>query len=357
MSSRAKSLFEFPRGMAQLLVGANIVVFALCVSQSSTAEISLDVLLRYGALYSQALERHEYWRLISYGFLHANPIHLVANMLCLVLWGGLLERRVEALYFTVIYLCGLVFGGIASSVTHPGPYLAVGASGAISAVLGALLCLRVLGKIGLPWNFFVVNISLNVMIAIGASRVDWQAHLGGFVAGMVSCACLDLLEKTVMRMLRCKFPEFLKMNTFAAFAIVLAWIWSNFYLQDIWVIPLLCLLAAAVVIKALDLILAMKKGLAVVVVMFALVNAVLVVLLSGMLAPAITSFCVTGAGSSAAAIVAMACKNVDLSIGLSAVGALALTFLFYWPHLVRGIADVGFVGAALRGERERRWEV
>src|SRR5215471_13753599 len=261
MSSRAKSLFEFPRGMAQLLVGANIVVFALCVSQSSTAEIALDVLLRYGALYSQALERHEYWRLISYGFLHGNPIHLLANMLCLVLWGGLLERRVEALYFTLIYLCGLVFGGIISNMTHVGPYLSVGASGAISAILGALLCLRILGKIGLPWNFFVVNIGLNVMIAVSASRVDWQAHFGGFVAGIVSCACLDLVEKTLVRMLRCKFPEFVKMNTFVAFAIVLAWVWPKFApadaLQSIWAIAVVGLIAAAAVIKALDLVLSM----------------------------------------------------------------------------------------------------
>jgi membrane associated rhomboid family serine protease len=361
MSSRAKSLFEFPRGMAQLLVGANIIVFALCVSQSSTAEISLNVLLRYGALYSQALERHEYWRLISYGFLHANPIHLLANMLCLVLWGGLLERRVEALYFTVIYLCGLVFGGIASSVTHPGPYLAVGASGAISAVLGALLCLRVLGKIGLPWNFFVVNIGLNVMIAIGASRVDWQAHLGGFVAGMVSCACLDLLEKTIVRMLRCKFPEFMKMNTFVAFAIVLPWSWSRFALQNTlqntWAVIVVSLVAVVVTIKLLDLILSMKKGLAAVVMIFALVNAMLVFMLADMFSQAATSFCVTGAAHGAAAIVAKACMNLDLVVYLTAIGAFGLTFLFYWPHLARGIADVGFVGAALRGERERRWGV
>jgi rhomboid protease GluP len=361
MAGGTRSFFEFPRGIAQLLVGANIIIFAFCVSQSSTAEIALDVLLRYGALYSQALDRHEYWRLVSYGFLHANPIHLFANMLCLVLWGGLLERRVGALYFTVIYLCGLVFGGVISSITHPGPYLAVGASGAISAVLGALLCLRILGKIGLPWNFFVVNIGLNVMIAVSASRVDWQAHFGGFVAGIVSCACLDLVEKTLVRMLRCKFPEFVKMNTFVAFAIVLAWVWPKFALADtlqsIWAVAVVGLVAAAGVIKALDLVLSMKKGLAFVVVMFALVNAVLAFLLAGMLAPATTSFCVTGVTSSAAAIITMACMNPELVIGVAVIATLALTFLFYWPQFSRGIADVGFVGASLRGERERRWGV
>src|SRR6266403_621500 len=78
MTDNTKRFFDVPRGMAQLLLGVNVLVF----------------------------------------------------MLCLILWGGLLERRVEALYFTLIYLCGLVFGGIVSNVTHPGPYLSVGASGA-----------------------------------------------------------------------------------------------------------------------------------------------------------------------------------------------------------------------------------
>jgi rhomboid protease GluP len=157
MTDNTKRFFDIPRGMAQLLLGVNILVFALCLSQSGGSSFSSEMLFRYGAMYSQALDRHEYWRLVTYGFLHGNPIHLFANMLCLILWGGLLERRVEALYFTLIYLSGLVFGGIVSNLAHPGPYLSVGASGAISAILGALLCLRVLGKIDLPWNFFVIK--------------------------------------------------------------------------------------------------------------------------------------------------------------------------------------------------------
>ena len=357
MSSRARGFFEFPRGMAQLLVGVNVIVFAICWSQSGTANIATDILLRYGAMYSQALERHEYWRLVGYGFLHANPVHLFANMLCLVLWGGLLERRVEALYFTVIYLCGLVLGGIVSYVTHPGPYLAVGASGAISAVLGALLCLRLLGKIDLPWNFFLINIGLNVLIAANASRVDWQAHFGGFVAGIVSCACLDLLEKTVVRMLRCKFPEFAKMNIFVGLAILFVWSWSRIGFQDTWAIVIASMMVGIAVIKGLDVILSMKKGLAAVVIILALANATLIFVLADLLSAAATSFCVAGVRNSAAAIVAKACTNASVVIGLASMGAFALTFLFYWPQFSRGMADVGFVGAALRGERERRWGV
>jgi len=361
MKNSTKGFFDIPRGMAQLLLGVNILVFALCVSQSGGANFSSEMLFRYGAMYSQALDRHEYWRLVAHGFLHGSPIHLLANMLCLVLWGGLLERRVEALYFTLIYLCGLVFGGIVSNVMHPGPYVSVGASGAISAILGALLCLRVLGKIDLPWNFFVINIGLNVMIAMGAPRVDWQAHFGGFVAGMVSCACLDLIEKTTAWWLRCKFPEFVKMNAFIAFAIVLAYCWAKpvVSLQQGWVFPIASAIAGLVFIKVLDVMLSVRKGLAAVVVVFALTNAMLVLLLARLFDQALVSACLGQRGSTGAmaGVLAKACENVDLSISIASIGALAFTLLLYWPQFARGLADVGFVGASLRGERARRWGV
>src|SRR5215813_9967053 len=361
MTGNTKRFFDVPRGMAQLLLGVNILVFALCLFQSGGSSFASEMLFRYGAMYSQALDRHEYWRLVAYGFLHANPIHLFGNMLCLVLWGGLLERRVEALYFTVIYLCGLVFGGIVSNVTHAGPYLSVGASGAISAILGALLCLRVLGKIDLAWNFFVVNIGLNVMIAASAPRVDWQAHFGGFVAGMISCACLDLIEKTTAWWLRCKFPEFVKMNAFIAFGIVSAYCWTRpiVGLQQAWVFPVAAAIAGLVFIKVLDVMLSIRKGLAAVVVVFALANAILVLLLARLFDQALVSACLGQRGSTGAmaGALAKACENVDLSISLAGMGALAFTLLLYWPQLARGLADVGFVGASLRGERARRWGV
>jgi len=360
MADNTKRFFDIPHGMAQLLLGVNILVFAFCLSQSGGANFSSEMLFRYGAMYLQALDRHEYWRLVAYGFLHANPIHLLANMLCLILWGGLLERRVEALYFTLIYLSGLVLGGIVSNVTHPGPYISVGASGAISAILGALLCLRVLGKINLPWNFFVINIGLNVMIAASAPRVDWQAHFGGFVAGMVSCACLDLIEKTTAWWLRCKFPEFVKMNAFIALAIVSAYCWARpvVGLQQAWVFPVAAVIAGLAFIKVLDVMLSIRKGLAAVVVVFALMNAILVLLLARLFDQALVSACLGQRSTNAiAGALAKACENIDLSASLTGLGVLALTLLLYWPQLARGLADVGFIGASLRGERGRRWGV
>jgi membrane associated rhomboid family serine protease len=347
--------FESPQRTVQLLLAANVAIYGLCMMQSGQADIPAGLLFRYGAMYSDALDRGEYWRLVTAGFLHANPVHIFGNMLCLVLWGGPLEKRLGAFYFFCIYLSGLIAGGLVSIITHAGPYIGVGASGAISAVLGALLSLRLLGLISLPWNFFVINIGLNIALAVGISRIDWGAHLGGFVAGMVACSCLDLLERVLPWLLRCRFPEFVKMNGFIVFVTVAAYsrimAGAASSRQNI-------LMAALVVvglagIKVIDLVLSTKKGLAVIAVAFVLANPALVLLWRGDIAPAMASLCAAQSGTANMAASTI-CANIDGSIAIAALAALAFTLLLYWPQLTRGLSDVGFIGASLRGERARR---
>ncbi len=48
------------------------------------------------------------------------------------------------------------------------------------------------GKIDLTASFFVANIGLNIALGVTAARIDWGAHLGGFAAGLIACALLDL---------------------------------------------------------------------------------------------------------------------------------------------------------------------
>src|SRR5258705_8134833 len=136
-----RRFFESPHPAAYFLLCANIVVYGLCVSQSGLSTIPGMLLFRNGAMYAEAIQREEYWRLVASGFLHANLFHLATNMICLALWGGHLEKRVGPSYFVVIYFIALVAGAIVSNLAHASQYLSVGASGAISGILGALLCL------------------------------------------------------------------------------------------------------------------------------------------------------------------------------------------------------------------------
>jgi membrane associated rhomboid family serine protease len=357
-----RSFFASPHAVVYLLITANVLIYGFCLAQTGKAAIPADILLRDGAMYSSAIGRHEYWRLVSYGFLHADLFHLTANMVCLALWGGHLERRVGAFYFIVIYVCALVAGALVSDVTHSGPYLTVGASAAISGVLGALLSLRILARVDLPANFFVVNIGLNVALAFGNSSIDWGAHLGGFAAGMIACALLDIVEKVNALLFRCKFPEFVKINAFVliAGAALLFWVTrpaAAVAASENFLPALAYVIACCIAVKSIDLALSIKKGLAIVALSFCVANAALLIVAGRWLAPALAASCTSDRFQVASRIEPMratACANLNVTLDIIAAAAFVLTLLLYWRDIHRGIKDVGFVGASLRAERSRR---
>jgi rhomboid protease GluP len=351
--------FEIPHAAVYALMTATVVASGLCFMQSGTSSAPSELLFRYGGMYSSALARHEYWRLVAYGFLHVNFIHLATNMLCLVLWGGHLEKRVGSAYFLIIYLCAMVFGAVIGNAIHSTPYLTVGASGATSGILGALMCLWILGKLDLRFDFFAINIGLNVAFAISNSRIDWGVHLGGFAAGLIACALLDLVEKINARLLRCKFPEFVKVNlALLACAAAALWVWIGQPQATAtsfpgWAVAAAFAGAGCVVIKLADLALSMKKGLAIVIAGLAAANAA-VVMIGGW---KFASSCVARRAGGPAALENLLnafCSAPLLATGLVALGAVALTLLVCSKELYRGIEDVGFVGASLRAERNRR---
>jgi rhomboid protease GluP len=346
-----RGFFESPHPATYFFLAANIVIFGLCANQAGTQQIPGALLFRNGAMYAQAIERQEYWRLVASGFLHANLVHVASNMLCLGLWGGHLEKRVGTAYFVLIYLAALVAGSIVSNLTHTSPYLGVGASGAISGILGALLCLRVLAKLDLPLNFFVINIGLNVAIAFTASRIDWAAHAGGFVVGFAALAGLDLVEKANAYLLRCKFPEFAKLNLLLlAFGFLfLAWLTRVEWL--LWAAPVLCIGA----VKVVDIALSRTKGLAAVVIGLSIANAALLLALTAALAPRGCGMSYAPAFPRMRDLLVAICTNVTAASIVMAVGALALTLLLYSLELQRGLKDIGFVSASMTGERKRRY--
>jgi membrane associated rhomboid family serine protease len=358
-NGREGGFFESPHAAVYALIAVNVVVFALCARQSGGEAISGELLFRNGAMYSAAIDRHEYWRLVAYGFLHANLIHVASNMLCLALWGGHLERRVGSCYFLVIYLCAVIGGAVVGRYTHADPYLTVGASGGISGVLGALLCLWILGKIDVSANFFVVNIGLNVALGFSASRIDWGAHFGGFAVGLIACAVIDLVEKATAFLLRCKFPEFVKVNAlmiFGVIALVLSASRPTMPGGDGWQLPVAVALAGMLAVKACDLLLSIKHGMSAVVVVLVIANAALAWLAGAALAVrwACAFHTLPLVGTVGGIALDTACGNLDVTLIVAASTAAVLTLLLYWHELRRGIADVGFVGATLRAERTRR---
>lgn len=142
------------------------------------------------------------WRLVTYQFLHANLGHILINMLCLYMFGSMLESHWPRKTFLWFYLgCGAVGGGmypllLAVHVLNPDPTIRhlVGASGSIMGVIAACAILfpqmrvYVWGIFPIPIRVLAVAvfvISLVVIHEEGTNAGGEAAHFGGMVAGAI----------------------------------------------------------------------------------------------------------------------------------------------------------------------------
>ena len=136
-------------------------------------------------------------------FLHGGWLHLIGNMLYLWIFGNNVEDAMGHARFVLFYiLCGIV-AALAQSIPNPDSTIPmIGASGAVSGVLGAYLLLypraRVLVLIPLGFVsqlvrlpalivlgfWFVLQLINSILSASGGGGVAWGAHIGGFIAGM-----------------------------------------------------------------------------------------------------------------------------------------------------------------------------
>jgi len=137
-------------------------------------------------------------------FLHGGVFHLVGNMLYLWIFGNNVEDTLGHVRYTIFYLLSGVAAAVTQVLVAPASYVPViGASGAVSGVLGAYLFLfphsnvLTLVMFGFFWRVLripavlVLGFWIVVQIANGlgsfgaASGVAWFAHIGGFFAGML----------------------------------------------------------------------------------------------------------------------------------------------------------------------------
>jgi membrane associated rhomboid family serine protease len=193
-----------------LLIAVNVLVFLLMFSMSDTA---LEAFF-----YEHAMIPANYTDgSVSFGdvmdmftsmFMHAGLAHIGGNMLYLWIFGDNVEDRVGHGRYLVFYLVGGLVADLAHFLTDPYSMLpTVGASGAISAVLGAYLVYfpgsQIATFIPLPFVRFYKLTMLPAAVVLGfwfvfqlfdgvavlggadVGGVAVWAHIGGFVAGMV----------------------------------------------------------------------------------------------------------------------------------------------------------------------------
>lgn len=129
------------------------------------------------------------WTLISAMFTHAGIWHFIGNMLVLFFFGRFLMMLVGQNWFLLVYFIGGIVGNILFLVLASPGYIAVGASGAVYAIAGALVVLmpnlRVYLYFILPMPLWMVVLVFFVIWSF-IPGVAWEAHIGGLAVGLIA---------------------------------------------------------------------------------------------------------------------------------------------------------------------------
>ena len=204
--------------LAILLAGEDWRVWSLYALSFIPARIS-------GSAPFPAIWGSQVWSFVTYGLLHADMMHLFFNSLWLLVFGSVVARRLGALKFLLLAGLSTIMGAVATLLTHWGEVaIVIGASGAVSGLMAAAIPLmygvglrlgdtyrmdiatvRPLRPLEILTNrraFIFTLVWMAVTLFSGASgwtgasfmeegRIAWEAHLGGFVAGLIAFYWLD----------------------------------------------------------------------------------------------------------------------------------------------------------------------
>lgn len=180
-----------------------------------TCLISLIALNRHDIFRSLAFHpsairySKQYYRFVSYALIHADLMHLGVNMFVLYSFGSMVETYFSiflggkgSFFYLLLYIGGIIFSTLPSYGKHkdnPG-YSAVGASGAVSAVVFSSIIFNPLGGMGLLFLPFVLpSVVFGLLYLIltaymarkGKDNIGHDAHFWGAVYGMVFTIAIE----------------------------------------------------------------------------------------------------------------------------------------------------------------------
>ncbi len=178
-----------------VLVVINVLVFLVMSFYGSTEDV--EFMLDHGAMFvPSVIIDKEFYRFFTCMFLHFGFMHLAGNMVVLMFLGDNVERAVGKIRFILIYLFGGLFGSMGSflyAFEYNRGIISAGASGAIFALIGALLWLVIRNRGRLE---DMTTLRMCVLIAyalyngITSEHVDMAAHLFGLAGGFLLAVLL-----------------------------------------------------------------------------------------------------------------------------------------------------------------------
>jgi rhomboid protease GluP len=186
--------------LTHVIFGANIAVFiAMALASGPSLDFAGQVMVHFGANYGPYTLTGQWWRLVTYMFLHGSLMHIGFNMWCLWDLGQLCESLYGRWTYAAIYLITGVAGGLASVGWNP-MVLSVGASGAIFGLAGALIASFYLGEFSLSGisiqgtlRSLLIFAVFNLFLGGFFGGIDNACHIGGLVSGLILGALIAVV--------------------------------------------------------------------------------------------------------------------------------------------------------------------
>lgn len=177
------------------LIAINVLIFLIVAFRPDFE----DIIFEWGLIPARILGSQGLITLLTTMFLHADLMHLIGNMWFLWLFGDNLEYSLGRLRFLIFYLLAGLLASLVHIFTTSDIFLPViGASGAISGILGGYVVLFPKNKIrafivllfrpvffSIPaWFYTFVWFAGQMAYAGASTSIAYMAHIGGFMAGM-----------------------------------------------------------------------------------------------------------------------------------------------------------------------------
>src|SRR5271165_7068507 len=197
--TRMRDMAVVPR-VTYTLIALNVLVFLTEQGQFTLFGSTIHgTVIDEGVLYRGGIVEHQYWRLVSSGFLHENFIHIGFNMYLLYLLGMMLEPAIGSLRFAVIYFTALLAGSFGALFATAAPSL--GASGAIFGLMGAAVIELRARRISVMESGIGGLIILNLILSFSIAGISIGGHIGGLIGGAVAALAIRTADAHRMQAL------------------------------------------------------------------------------------------------------------------------------------------------------------
>jgi membrane associated rhomboid family serine protease len=183
-----------PRVTVVLIIACAVLFLATNGFSGGSGRLWNDLLLWGPAVHFG----DDYWRLVTSGFLHSGPIHILFNMYLLWLLGNLMEPTLGSGRFAALYFTALLWGAFGALVASPDS-LTVGASGAVFGLMGAAAVEQRSRGINPFKTDIGVLILLNLGLSFVLSNISVGGHIGGLVGGILVGVVYVAAERTGRR--------------------------------------------------------------------------------------------------------------------------------------------------------------